>query len=90
MIGEYKEIDEEKLKVAFKTAYPVQCMAAHGAEDSAITYIGSTRRGNLITDYFQATGGSYWYENRGIRDGKIVSMDVYIFGHEVKKGKKKS
>lgn len=44
----------------------------------------------MITDYFQATGGSYWYENRGIRDGKIVSMDVYIFGHEVKKGKKKS
>ncbi len=33
MIGEYKEIDEEKLKVAFKTAYPSrsgrQCNNVH-------------------------------------------------------------
>lgn len=66
-------------------------------ESKEILYLGSTRKGNIIRDYYVDSQGQYWYRNRAVVDGNIVSMEVYIFGKDaralqrgVKKVQKKS
>ena len=81
MKSEYKEIDEEVLKEAYRKAWSIENRAAHGADDRTVTYIGSTVKENIITDYFRDTTGCYWFRNRAITEyGEIVSMKKYIFG----------
>lgn len=89
MREKYKEVAPEILEVAFKTAYPMRCMKAWEAEGRDTTYVGSCTDGNLVTDYYKDDVGAFWYENRGIVNGQIVSMDVYLFGHEIKRRKEK-
>ena len=50
MKSEYKEIDEEALKEAYRKAWSIENRAAHGADDRTVTYIGSTVKENIITD----------------------------------------
>lgn len=79
-------------------AWSVENMKAHEAEGREITYIGSEVRGlldgdekngRLVFDYYRDTAGGWWFKNRALLpSGKIVSMELYLFGHEIKtKGK---
>lgn len=83
------EIDNEILKIAYKSAWSIESMAEHGAEGRAVTYIGSTRKRDIITDYYEDDAGCYWFKNRGVKNGEIVSMDMYIFGREIKRKNRK-
>lgn len=74
----------------FKDAWSIENMEAHGAGGRSVSYVGSTRKGDILTDYYKDSAGQYWFENRGIRNGEIMSMDRYIFGHEIKRRKRKS
>ena len=87
----YWEIAEATLKIAYKDAWSIENMVAHGAEGRVVVYIGSVRKGNIITDYYGDSEGYYWFKNRGVRNGEILNMDEYIFGHKImKKSKRKS
>lgn len=87
---QYCEINNDILKVAYRAARSIENMAAHVEEERNVTYKGSTQKGELVTDYYEDNTGSFWYQKRGIRNGHIVSIDMYIFGKEVKKSKRKS
>lgn len=89
-IREYKEINEDVLKVAYKNAWSIENMEAHGAAGRDCIYIGSNIKGSIITDYFKDTVGCYWFGNRAISEyGEIVTMEEYIFGHDFFEKKKK-
>lgn len=91
MLKEYKEISEQELKRAYSSAWSMENMAAHGAADNKVEYIGSAKNAhnpNIITDYYKDNAGKYWFENRAIVDGQIVSIEVYIFGRDVTKERK--
>lgn len=86
----YKEIDKETLKIAYKNAWSIENMEAHGAAGRDVTYIGSDIKRNIITDYFRDTSGCYWFGNRAINEyGEIVAMEEHIFGHDFLEEKKK-
>lgn len=82
---EYKEISPELLEQAHKNAYSIENMEAHEAEGRSTEYIGSHREGSIIYDYYRDNAGAWWYQNRGVIDGRIVSMEVYIFGRDIKR-----
>lgn len=89
-IREYKEINEDVLKVAYKNAWSIESMEAHGAAGRDYIYIGSNIKGSIITDYFKDTAGCYWFGNRAIsKHGEIISMEEHIFGSEFLEKKKK-
>lgn len=85
MTGIYKEISEELFEQAHKSAWTIESMEAHGAEGREVEYIGSRTEGNLIYDYYRDSAGEFWLGRRAIVKGEIVSMEKYIFGHEVRK-----
>ena len=85
MKSQYKVIAPEVLEQAQRNAWSIENMAAHGAADRTIEYVGSSRKGKVIYDYYRDSTGAWWYGNRGIVDGHIVSMEVYIFGKEIQK-----
>jgi len=89
MSQKYKKINVELLKVAESAAWSIENMEAHGAEGRNVEYVGSHAKGNIIYDYYQDNTGAWWFGNRGIIDGCIVSMDVLIFGRSIKKGRGK-
>lgn len=89
-IREYKEINEDVLKVAYKNAWSIENMEAHDAAGRDYIYIGSNIKGSIITDYFKDTAGCYWFGNRAIsKNGEIISMEEHIFGSEFLEKKKK-
>ena len=61
-------------------------MEAHEAGGRSVDYIGSRTEGNIVYDYYRDSAGAFWYQNRAIVNGEIVSMEQYIFGHEVVEG----
>lgn len=75
---------EDLLVVNQKGCWPAENMAAHGAEGSKLTYIGSIIRDTgYVFDYFVDEQGRYWYRNRmRLPNGQIVSMEKYLFGTE--------
>lgn len=85
MTGIYKEISEELFEQAHKNAWTIESMEAHGAEGREVKYIGSRTEGNLIYDYYLDSAGAFWFGRRAIVNEEIVSMEKYIFGHEVRK-----
>lgn len=94
---DFKAIDPELLEIAHGSAWSIESMAAHGAGGRSVEYIGSSikgflnndkRKGKYIYDYYRDTAGAYWFKNRALlSSGEIVSMDMYIFGREIKKEK---
>lgn len=84
---EYKEIDPELLEQAHTNAWSIENMNIDEREYLEPKYIGSYTKGNRIYDYYQDNSGGWWYRNRGIVDGHISSMDVFIFGKELAKNK---
>lgn len=79
-------------KLAYGEAWSIESMEAHGAAGRAVTYIGSrvrgyldndSRNGQLIFDYYRDSAGAWWFENRALLpSGEIVTMEMYLFGHE--------
>lgn len=91
MLNKYREISEKDLQEAQGNAYSIENMAAHGAENRKIEYVGSARgksNPKIVYDYYKDSAGSYWYECRAEVNGRLVSMDRYIFGKEIVKEKK--
>lgn len=93
----YKQIDPELLQAINGDAWSIENMAAHGASGRGVEYIGSSisgyldndkAKGSLVYDYYRDTAGAYWFKNRALLpSGEIVSMDMYIFGREIRKEK---
>ena len=91
MLEKYREISARNLALAYGNAWSIENMAAHGAEGRSTEYIGSTRSKhdqNIVTDYYRDSAGAYWYRNRAIVGGRIVSMETYIFGRDTTKARK--
>lgn len=87
MINEYKEINKEDLELAYGSAWSIENIEAHGADSRSVEYIGSTRakcNQNIVVDYYRDSNGGYWYRNRAIVGGQLVSMEEYIFGRKVR------
>ncbi len=85
----YKEISRELLEQAYKNAWSMESMAAHGAEGRKTEYVGTCIKGNAAYDYYRDSAGAWWYKRRGIvGGGQIVNMDVIIFGKTEKEIKK--
>ena len=91
--SDYKEISPEDLERAQGNAWSIESMEGHDAAGRSTTYIGSRsdeKHPYLIRDYFRDSSGAYWFQNRAIKDGQIVSMEVYIFGREIKRENKRA
>ena len=85
---EYKEISPELLAMAYSSAWSMENMAAHGAEGRTVNYLGSTIKGNIVRDYYRDNTGGWWYKDRMIENGCIVSVEAYLFGREITKRKR--
>lgn len=93
----FRAINPKLLEKAHGSTWSIGTMAAHGAGTRRVEYIGSDIRGYLdndkrngqrVWDYYRDTAGAYWFKNRALLpSGEIVSMDMYIFGREIKKEK---
>lgn len=94
---EFREISPELLQIAYNSAWSIENMETHGAGERSVEYIGSklsgcmeNKGGKLIYDYYRDSAGGYWYKNRVlIPSGDIVSMEIYLFGHELRKKRKR-
>ena len=101
MKQDYWEIPPENLPAVQQKAWSIENMEAHGAAGRNYSYIGSARKGaldgdsrngTLIHDYFKDDTGQYWFSARALLpSGDLVSINKYLFGHEVEKigGKRK-
>lgn len=83
MKEEYREISGDLLERVRGNAWSIENMEAHEAGGRTVDYIGSRTEGNIVYDYYQDSAGAFWFRNRAIVNGEIVSMEQYIFGHEV-------
>lgn len=93
MKEEYWEMEKELAERVRDSAWNIEGMEGHGAAGRSVTYIGSMEGGQLnssgrsgrqVYDYYRDSAGAYWYGSRVLLpDGKLVSMEVYIFGREV-------
>lgn len=87
---EYKEISPALLQqLKGGDVWSIESMAGHGAEERTVDYVGSTREGDRIRDYYKDGSGGWWYGNRAIVNGCIVSMEVYMFGKEIQQIKRR-
>lgn len=89
-VSGYTEISPADLEAAKGNAWSIESMEGHDAGGRATTYIGSITEDHIIYDYFRDSQGGYWYQNRAIKDGQIVSMEVYIFGREIRRESKRA
>lgn len=85
--GSFRQIAPEEAETAYKSAWSMENIGAHEAEDRSLQYIGSQLGGLMdgggtaVFDYYRDSEGEYWYRTRAwLPDGGIVSMDQYIFG----------
>ena len=84
---DYKEISPELLALACGNTWSMENMAEHGADGRTVEYVGSITKGNIVRDYYRDNSGAWWYKNRAIVNGCIVSMEAYIFGKEITKAR---
>lgn len=94
MEQEFREITPSLLEKAKKNARSVESMEGYGAGGHKPDYTGSEisgyldndeRKGQKIFDYYEDSAGAYWYKVRALLpDGRIVSMEAYLFGKEEK------
>jgi len=72
---------QRQLEECLKYAYSYENRAGWDAKELSTTCIGTVQRGNRIYDVYVDTNHSYWFKNKIIRDGKIMSEYEAIFGH---------
>ena len=80
---EYSEIPRAMLERINGNAWSIESRQAD-EESLELLYLGSARKGDIIRDYYSDSRGQYWYRNRAVVDGCIVSMEVYIFGKDAR------
>lgn len=85
---EYSEIPQTMLERINGNAWSIESRQAD-EESSELLYLGSARKGDIVRDYYSDSQGRYWYRNRAVVDGRIVSMEVYIFGKDARELKRK-
>lgn len=86
---EYKELSPALLEqLKGREVWSMENMAEHGADGRTVEYVGSITKGSIVRDYYRDNAGGWWYKNRAIVNGCIVSMEAYIFGKEITKRKR--
>lgn len=90
-------LKEEPWRVVLNTSYSIESMEGHGAAGRSVSYVGSLpgeKRKNengqgevrYIYDMYRDNEGKYWYETCvKLPSGRIVSMEQYIFGKELRR-----
>ena len=71
---EYSEIPGTMLERINGNAWSIESRQVD-EESSELLYLGSTRKGDIIRDYYSDSQGQFWYRNRAVVDGCIVSME---------------
>ena len=88
---------QEEAAVIAQGSHSIESMKEHGAEDDNPVYIGS-KIGKVredgsadVNDFYKDKQGRLWYGSRKrLRDGRIVSMEEYLFPNvDPKKYKKR-
>ncbi|MCD8329626.1 MAG: hypothetical protein LUC27_02900 [Lachnospiraceae bacterium] len=51
------------LSEARKKAWSIENMAAHGAENREVKYLGTERKNGITYDYYRDEAGDYWYRS---------------------------
>ena len=97
---EFKQIAPDELEIAYRNAWSLECMEAHGAGGRDVEYVGSQaggpldgerKNGTVIFDYYRDAEGGYWYQTRAwLPDRGIVSMDNYIFDRKRSRSRSRS
>lgn len=86
---QYKEIGKELLNAIKGQVWSIENMEGHDAGERSTEYIGSKVTGNKVYDYFRDSFGAYWYGTRAIVENQIVSTEMRIFGHEIRKERRR-
>lgn len=85
----YKEIDKDMLERIKGNAWSIESRNEDEEGGRDKEYMGSQITGHMVFDYYKDPAGSYWYGTRAqLLTGEIVSMEVYIFGHELRRKKR--
>lgn len=86
---EYKELSPElREQLKGRDVWSIESMSGHEAAGRTVEYVGSTKLGgHLLRDYYRDNTGAWWYGNRAMVDGTVMSMEAYIFGKEITKGR---
>lgn len=76
--------DMQLAEISRNDCYSVESRETYGTADETLTYIGSRiLNSGRVYDYYEDEKGSFWHGVRQrMHNGKIVSMEEYIFGHE--------
>ena len=89
----YQISADELKRIQGSECYSLESMEGHDAEGRKVEYIGSDipAAAGCVNHYYQENTGAYWYET-GWResDGRIISMEVHIFGREIKRPRRKT
>lgn len=75
----------DELEIAWKNAYSIENMAAHGAAGRQINYIGTVERGTRLYLFYRDSSGAYWFKNHIKTDRGIVPEYEGIFGKPERK-----
>lgn len=86
---QYKEISPElREHIKDSEVWSIESMTGHEAASRTVEYVGSAKLGgNLLRDYYKDNTGAWWYGNRAMVNGIIISMEAYMFGKERTKGR---
>ena len=68
-----------------RDAWPVECMASHGAEGRNLTYHSEDWIGNRKYTYYKDDHGSFWFTVSIATDQGILPEEEAIFGKRKKK-----
>lgn len=75
----------DELEIAWKNAYSIENMAAHGATGRQMNYIGTVERGTRLYLFYRDSSGAYWFKNNIKTDRGIVPEYEGIFGKPERK-----
>ena len=77
----------DNLAEEIKDAWPVECMAAHGAEDRVLTYHSEKWIGNRKYTYYKDSQGSFWFKVSIATEQGVLPEEQAIFGKRRKRRK---
>lgn len=91
----FKQIPEKLLEEARSNAYSLERREKQGGLEYLGSEIpGAQKRAGVdswhVYDYFKDSDGDHWYQTRVLLpSGELISMEEWIFGHKIKKYKRK-
>ncbi len=72
---------EEELKACYEKSASYENRAGYQKEHLKTEKIGEIIDGDKIKEIYKDTEENYWYKNKYIKDGKIISEYEKIFGY---------